>query len=427
MTIRTRKSAMTVLAVLALLSATLFLSGCFGGRYESGDSQDGEPAAQPAPVDGADQDASPPANEAPEPVIPPPAEATIVAVGDIMMHTPQLPGAYDAKTGTYNFDGFFREVSSIISQGDWSIANLETPIAGAERGFKGYPLFNAPDELAAAIRNAGFNIVTTANNHALDQGASGAVATLNTVHENGLLSVGTYDSEEASNQPLVIEKNGIVNAILSYTYGTNGIPVPEDKPYLISLIDKEIMKEQIERARADGADFVTVALHFGIEYQRQPNDTQRELAEHCIKAGADLVLGSHPHVVQPYERIVTAGYDGTERTGVVMYSMGNFISNQFGNYKEYGVIFKVRIKKTYLEDGGSETEIVQIDPIPTWVHKYRSGGKSLYRILPLEAVAAAKNDPLIPKRMFPQLEQKAAEMNAHLRSLTVQADTPASP
>ncbi|WP_199614849.1 CapA family protein [Paenibacillus alkalitolerans] len=408
--------------VLMILAA---VSGC--ERGSAGETnQDKSPSATPISDTYTQQPGSAPSGFPAEPAVPPPTEAVLTAVGDIMMHTPQLPGSYDAKTGKYNFDGYFRHVAPIISEGDWAIANLETPIAGANRGYKGYPLFNAPDELAAALKNAGFNIVTTANNHALDQGAAGVLATLQTVRAHGLEPIGTFADAESAGKALVMEKSGIVNAILSYTYGTNGIPIPEDKPFLVSLIDKERMKEQIAVARSEGADFVTVALHFGNEYQRQPNETQLDLAEHCIKAGADLVLGSHPHVVQPYERIRTTGYDGSKRSGIAIYSMGNFISNQFGNYKEFGVIFKIRIKKTYSDSGESETEITDVEPIPTWVHKYKSGGKAMYRVLPLETITAELNDPLIPNRLIPLLEQRAAEMNAHLESLTVQAQSEAS-
>jgi poly-gamma-glutamate capsule biosynthesis protein CapA/YwtB (metallophosphatase superfamily) len=417
-----------------LASALLILSGCsFDASPQDRSHEQAAPSAEEHPSDDTAGDAVPETQPAPEPVpppepvLPPPTEATLIAVGDIMMHTPQLPGSYNEKTKSYDFTHFFRRVAPIISEGDWAIANLETPLAGAERGYRGYPQFNAPDELADALKSAGFNILTTANNHALDQGASGTLRTLKTVRQRGLSPIGTFEDAESAEKPLIVEKNGIVNAILSYSYGTNGIPVPKDKPYLISLIDQDRIKQQIIQARQDGADLVTVALHFGVEYQRKPNDAQRELAQQCIQAGADIVLGSHPHVVQPYERIDTVGDDGSKRSGIVIYSLGNFISNQFGDYKEYGVIFKVRVKKTYVEPDQAITEVIAIDPIPTWVHKYRKDGKSMYRVLPVEEVAAAKDDPLIPQRMFPVLKQRAAEMVAHLHSLQPKETADASP
>jgi poly-gamma-glutamate capsule biosynthesis protein CapA/YwtB (metallophosphatase superfamily) len=376
------------------------------------------PAPNESPISEA---AYPTVPSVPEIAVPMPAEATLVAVGDIMMHTPQLPGAYDSKSNTYNFNNFFAPVRAIITEADWAVGNLETPIAGDERGFHGFPRFNAPAALADALADAGFDILSTANNHALDQGFSGLAHTLDVLRAKGLHPIGTAETEEAARSILTLEHNGIVAAFLSYTYGTNGIPIPKDKPYAVQLINDERMAADIAAARKLGADLVSVSLHFGIEYQQSPNDEQRRTAARAIQAGADIIIGHHPHVVQPYEWLSVQRDDGTIRRGLVMYSLGNFISNQFGGYKEYGAILKVTFRKTYQTDGTADLAIAKVDAIPTWVHKYVSGGKSRYRILSLDEIMKDGNDPILTKRLYTSLREKAAILNRHLDSLAVSA------
>lgn len=403
----------------SLAIVCLFLTLTVGCEFHEGGSEEGAvPSEAEAPNAVIVSEPTP----EPLPPPPPPSEATLVAVGDIMMHTPQLPGAYVAETGSYDFSGFFQRVKPTIAAADWAMANLETPLAGNERGYKGYPRFNAPVEMADALSEAGFDIVSIANNHILDQGEAGAIATIRTLQDRGLKPIGTSEEGASPLQEAVItKKNGIAAAFLAYTYGTNGIPLPQNAPYLVYLVNEKQIAEDIAHAKARGADVIVVSLHFGNEYQRHPTDAQRNLAAAVIQSGADIIVGHHPHVVQPYERITTATEQGT-REGFVIYSLGNFISNQFGDYKEYGAMLKVTIRKSYSPDGTSSIELAETEAIPTWVHKYRESGKSKYRILPVEAVAAAADDPLIANRMFPVLKEQAQELNRHLRSMTEAGD-----
>jgi poly-gamma-glutamate capsule biosynthesis protein CapA/YwtB (metallophosphatase superfamily) len=341
-------------------------------------------------------------------------EAQLIAVGDIMMHGSQIQSGYDPTTQTYNYSNFFTQVKDILSQGNWVMGNLETPIAGAELKYTGYPLFNAPDSLADSLKAAGFNVVTTANNHALDRGEIGLRQTLENIQKRGLYPVGTHAALEDAPKILILEKNEIKMAILAYSYGTNGIPLPAGKDYLVSLINEPQMIQDISRARAQGADIVTVALHFGIEYQRQPNAAQKRLVENLVKAGADIVLGSHPHVVQPYEIFELPGASGKPRKAAVIYSMGNFISNQRGNYKDLGVIFQVTLSKKFPE---ATTEITNVQASPTWVHRYVSGSKYQFQVLPLQAVITAKNNPLLSSQDYSQMQIYLDQMNIHLNSL----------
>lgn len=352
----------------------------------------------------------------PEPTPPEPvfADAVWMGVGDVMSHMPQLPGAYDAEMGTYDFTPFFEEVKPILAQGDWVMANLETPIAGKEFGYSGYPTFNAPTELAEALRGAGFNLLSTANNHSLDKGEKGLLKTLEHLKELGFVTVGTAASQGEADMPVISEQNGIRMGLLSYTYGTNGIPIPEGKPYLVSLIDEEQIKSDIQKLRDSGADVVTIALHFGNEYQTTPTEEQKRLARALIAAGADIIAGSHPHVIQPYEVLETTDSNGQSKKALIIYSMGNFISNQRGDSKDYGVIFKVGIRKNVTE---GITTLTDVEAIPTWVHRYQPDRYYRYRVLPVEETLAAMNDELLTESAYAQMRQDFDMLIERLESL----------
>lgn len=344
------------------------------------------------------------------------ADATWVAVGDIMMHMPQLPGAYNEMTDTYNFNSFFTSVKPILEQGDWTLANLETPIGGKSLGYSGYPRFNAPTELGDALKYAGFTTITNANNHALDRGAKGISLTLAQLEKLGFDIKGTARSKYESEKITIVERKGIKMGLLAYTYGTNGIPLPKDQPYAVSLIDEAKMLQDIKKVRAAGADFITVVLHFGIEYQTAPNDVQKNLARKLIAAGADIIAGSHPHVVQPYEMVEAAQPDGTVHKGLIIYSMGNFISSQQGKSKDFGVIYKVQIHK----DGPTkQTTIRDVEAIPTWVHRVTSHGVSKFSVVPLKQTIDTKSlkdltavDYRSLSSMYSQLTKRIHAMSA---------------
>ena len=345
-------------------------------------------------------------------------EAKLIAVGDIMMHSTQTRSGYDAKSQTYNFDSFFAPVKNILSQGDWVIGNLETPLAGEDAGgYTGYPLFNAPATLADAAKKAGFNILTTANNHALDRGEKGVIRTIANLGDRKIASTGTAASATEASRTLISTKNNISLAMLAYTYGTNGIPIPKGKDYLVSLIEEKKIVKDIAKSRKQGADIVTISLHFGDEYQRQPNTQQKQLVENLLKAGADIILGSHPHVVQPYKIFKFPGKNGKTRKAVAIYSMGNFISGQTKDYTDLGVIFQVNIRKKFPE---KTVEITGIKAHPTWVHRYTLNNQVKYRVLPLEQTVTQKKDSLLVTSQYPVLSGYLQKMNNHLNSLNVQ-------
>ena len=409
----------TRLAALLAAASLLFAAGCESAAPAPAEPAPGAetPVAEAGDAGESSAPVGEPAEPAPEP--PPPLEATLVAIGDVMMHKPMVPGAFDEETGTYDFSGFFEPLRDLFEAADWAVANLETPIAGDDRGFPGYPMFNAPVGLADALAEAGFDVVSTANNHSLDQRFSGLAATLRTLRERGIVPVGTAETQAEADAVNIVGKKGVAGAFLSYTYGTNGMPIPEDKPFAVNLIDEANIAADIAKARTAGADFVAVSLHFGNEYQREPSEEQRRIARHTIESGADLVIGHHPHVVQPYERYRVDNPDGTSREGLIMYSLGNFVSNQFGDYKEYGAVLKVTFRKTHQADGAAVTTLAEVDAIPTWVHKYVDGGKTRYRVLSLDEITPESGDPLLTPRMISTLVAKSEEMNRHLDKLAV--------
>ncbi len=404
---------LSIVLALLVLAITGFVSGC---------QQSTHPLAfTPPPTEVTIQKSEAPSPSTPvpaeQPTVPAPYDASVklIAVGDIMMHSPQIPAGYDAATGVYSFDNYFTSVKSILSQGDWVMANLETTLAGKDLKYSGYPMFNSPAELADALKNSGFNIITNANNHSLDRGETGVLRTIDELNARGFIIKGTAKSEAEAQKLVTVSKNGITMAILAYTYGTNGIPVPDGKSYLVSLIDEAKMIKDIKAAKESGVDLVTIALHFGYEYHRMPNDDQKQLAKDLIKAGADIILGSHPHVVQPYEVIDVQDETGHFRKGIVIYSLGNFISNQTGGYTDYGVIFELTINK-HFPDGAITFK--NIETITTWVHQYYTDKKRNYHIVPIEEALAARNEPKLTAADYNKLAKSLQEMQRNVTSMS---------
>ncbi|NMA55541.1 MAG: CapA family protein [Firmicutes bacterium] len=284
---------------------------------------------------------------------------TIAAVGDVMAHMPQVNGAWDPEREVYDFSPSFKEIAPYLQAADLTIANLET-VLDDSRPYSGYPRFNSPSALAVALLDAGVDIVTTANNHALDQGESGLLNCLDHLDEIGIGHTGTFRNE-AERQPLHIDVRGIGLACLAYTTTTNGLPVPKGKDYLVNIWDPDQAEADIRLARRQGADFVIVSIHFGPEYQRYPAQEQKQIARELVEIGADLILGCHPHVVQPWEEQIKP--NGEQRV-LIIYSLGNFLSNQYFPYTDRGVI----LKATLIQD--PLTKMVSLDSyrlIPTKV------------------------------------------------------------
>lgn len=311
--------------------------------------------------------------------------ATIISVGDIMFHDTQLIAAYDKESRKYDFSNVFEYVKKYIKDADIAIGNFETVTAGKEHGFRGYPRFNSPIETLIALKNTGFDILTTANNHSFDMGKEGVIETIENIEKIGLKSVGTY--KDKNKTYLIKDINGIKIGFLSYTYGVNGyrnIKDREDLKYLIDLIDEDVIKKDISNIENLGSDLVVVFMHWGLEYNRKPSEYQKELANKMFDWGADIILGSHPHVIQQSETLII-----NDETKFIIYSMGNFISNQRREtlrnnnkiFTEDGVMIKIHIEKI-----NSKTKISNIEYIPTWVNREKVNDKYKYEIIPINNI-----------------------------------------
>lgn len=298
---------------------------------------------------------------------------TIGAVGDILIHD----RVYNSSRtrGGFNFRPAFSAVKTVLQKPDMLTANQESVLGGVKLGLSSYPMFNSPQEVGTAVKNAGIDICSTANNHALDKGEAGIVSELKFMNRIGMKHIGTYMTPADAKKIVVTRSHGIRVAWLAYTYGTNGMPIPAHKHYLINLINKKKMSTEIRAARKK-ADLVVVSMHWGIEYQRLPNRQQKTLARFIVNQGADIVFGSHPHVLQPMDWLKAR--DG--RNALVVYSLGNFFSGQKdGIYKQLGGMATIRVTKKVRN--GRTLSVHLSDPsfFPTYVtHK---GG--IYRVVPL--------------------------------------------
>ncbi len=304
--------------------------------------------------------------------------AEINFVGDLMCHSVQFNYAH-VKDDSFDFNGTFSEIKKYLSDADFTIGNFETVLAGKKKRYSGYPYFNAPDDFLLAIKEAGFDFLVNANNHAIDKGAKGVERTIKKMDELGISHTGTYLSQQDRDSIRIVNISGIQFAILAYSYSTNGIPLPKGKNNIINLIDYDLIEKDIAQARNKRVDIVLVYFHFGDEYQREPNGYQKEVISNTIKAGADIIIGSHPHVVQPVDYFKTnqANLD----TGFVAYSLGNFISNQRWRYSDAGVMLKIKVSKNILTDS---VYLSSVSYLPTWVFKGKTKNGREYIILPAE-------------------------------------------
>ena len=297
------------------------------------------------------------------------------AIGDIMCHLTNIKNAYNSTSKDYDFSNVFKNIKSYTQNADITVGNLETTFAGESRGYTGYPTFNTPEVLGKNLKDIGVDVLSTANNHCMDKGYSGLVSTLNFLDEYGISHMGTSRSEEEQNKILVKDVNGIKIAFLSFTYGTNGITIPSDKSYSVNLIDKELMKKQIELAKAENVDVICVNMHWGVEYKLKQNSTQEDLADFLFKNGVDIILGSHPHVLEPMEKRTITLEDGTTKDGFVIYSLGNFVSGQIYANTKSTVILDIQITK----DSNGKISIDSVNYTPVYLYDKGANAKSRSR------------------------------------------------
>lgn len=315
------------------------------------------------------------------------------AIGDVLIHSQIFKDGQSAD-GTYNFQPMFAQVKPLLQKADIAMANQESIIGGKELGISSYPLFNSPFEVADALKDAGIDIVSTANNHSLDKGEKGILNAISHYEKIGLPYVGSYKDEKDANTMRVQTINGIKIGFLSYTYGTNGIPLPKDKPYLVNLIDRRKISQDLINMDKQ-VDVTIVNMHWGQEYQQYPNEEQKQLAQFLVDNGADLIIGHHPHVLQPLEWM--EGKRGNH--AMVVYSLGNFLSGQKGGNKDIGGIFSIDLIKLADENNTTMT-LANPRLTPTYVTKNEH---QHYYVSLLENLDKAKSESVM-KHMFQWIE-----------------------
>lgn len=383
------------LSLLLSIILLLCLNGC-GIRQGQGDT---------VPKNESENTNLPPSQEETKTTY---VDITVASVGDILIHNTLYMAAYDPSTGSYDFKNQYQYVKPYLEDADIALANLETSFAGQEQGYSGYPRFNSPDSLLDALKYAGVDIVTGANNHRLDQGVSGFYRTIDVVKDNGLDIIGVK-SEQKDKTYVLKDIKGVKVAFLNFGYGfknsdgsldINGLILPVDMSGLMDTFDPNdlaqsatIIEHRVDEVRQAGAQLVIVSLHWGNEYQRIPDTFQQDLASELAAYGVDAIFGGHPHVLQPVVCLTAA--DGKKVP--VFYSEGNFISDQRLETvedinTERGMIAKV----TFRVYSDQAKEAMKIEALPTWVNKKRINGKLVYEVIPAdEALSAPGKFPLL--------------------------------
>lgn len=295
----------------------------------------------------------------------------LIFIGDIMQHGPQITSAWNGEY--YDYSDNFQYLLPLFNYADFVIGNLETTFNGPP--YTGYPAFCAPDDLAKALKEASIDILVTANNHSFDKGISGVVRTIDVLDSLYINHTGTFKNfaDFQKNNPLLIQKGNIRIALLNYTYGTNvGIPRSE---VIINVIDTNEIRDDISLAKSYNPDGIIIFFHWGEEYKRLPNNYQKEIANFCIKNGANYLIGSHPHVIQPMIKNVLDSANNAE--SVVYYSLGNFISNQRNMHTDGGAISYLEFTKTK-----NNLQISKSGYFLSWTWKKLVNDKYIYINLP---------------------------------------------
>ncbi len=398
-----RVSGLTTFLVTLLILALIAASGCMIWlcidltNQEPVQTQPQHTVALPQETTAAPTETTVPPTTQPqmETVV---ATATISSQGDLLMHKPVFVTC--ATDNGYDFSSIFRYMTDTLAGFDYSLANLETTFGGDNYPYQGNPEFNCPDPLADAVLDAGYDMLLTANNHAADTRADGITRTLEVVRETGLATLGTQLNDEEPKYA-VVDINGIKVGMVCYTYAysydgakfsLNGLAPIKDQGQVNFFMNNNLEKlysevEAIKAAMdAEGAEATMMFIHWGVEYQTTENETQRKIAQRLCDMGFDVIVGGHPHVVQPV-KVINSTVDENHST-ICMYSLGNAVSNQRtgysklfpAGYTEDGVLFSVTFEK--YSDG--EVYVSAADIIPTWVNMHTTGdqGKQ-YNILPL--------------------------------------------
>ncbi len=363
-----------------------------GTGQSSVTAQSPQPGMAPVPAPAP----TPAPTVAPTPT--PVPEVRLVMVGDILLHTP-LAESGKKPEGGYDFSAVFANLKGEIEEADLALVNQEVIIGGEELGVSGYPSFNAPYELGDALADTGFDVVLHATNHALDKRKQGLLNCLSFWRENypEMAVLGIHDSQESQQEIYVYEQQGIRIAVLNYTYSTNGVPLPEDMPFAVDMLEKNKVAADLKRAQ-ELADFVIVCPHWGKEYVLEQTKNQENWAKLFVENGADLVLGTHPHVIEPIEQMALA--DGSQ--ALVYYSLGNFVNWTAGTgtgvaNRMVGGMAQVTVG---LDENG-EAVITEYGVLPLVCHVEKGfGGVTVYPLSEYTEELAARNEIVKQDKSF---------------------------
>ena len=311
---------------------------------------------------------------------PEPITFTLTSLGDSLCHNTQYWDAYNSKTDEYNFSYVYEDIKNYTLSSDITIGSLETTFAGKEKGYSNYPTFNTPDSLATALKDIGVDVVSLAGNHALDYGYNGLCRTIDVFDNIGLSHLGTYKTAEEQEKILIKDVKGVKIAFLNYTYGTNGIPLPSGKEFCVNLIDKDFIKKQINQAKEKDVDMIVACMHWGTEYRTTANSEQKNLANFLFENGVDIILGNHPHVLEPMEKKTITLQDGTAKDVFVVYALGNFTADQRDEITRDSAILNLTITKN--SDG--KISIDKVNYVPIYMYKNTNVSIHKFKILDIE-------------------------------------------
>jgi poly-gamma-glutamate synthesis protein (capsule biosynthesis protein) len=293
--------------------------------------------------------------------------------GDVMGHDSQIASAYDASRKVYDYTSCFQFITPYVRTADLSLANLEVTLAGPP--YKGYPQFSSPDALASDLQKSGWDVLVTSNNHCVDRGKRGLERTIAMLDSFRIPHTGTFvdSAARAATYPLMLYKNGFTIALLNYTYGTNGLPVY--KPNIVNRIDTAQIRVDLKKSIEAKPDLIIVFTHWGSEYQSLPSKAQKDVTEFCFRHGAHLVIGAHPHVIQPMEW-------RKNKNQFVAYSLGNYVSGQRNRYTDGGALAYLEFQKVIYDADSSVTTIDSAAYYLEWVYRTADANKDYY-IMPV--------------------------------------------
>lgn len=381
--------------VIIVLACLFLMSSCGQQDKQASVPESDAPESTPVSNQIAPEIIPVPSPEpTPEPTPEPPKTAVLMSAGDCVLHETFQYSAYLPEENRYDFYSIFSPIEEYLSESDVSIISFESAATNKRNDYSGYPLFNCPPEIFDTFKYVGFDIVNNSNNHQLDRKLTGMFETRDNIKSRGLDVLGVYDGEEQ--RYLVKEANGIRIGIMAYTYSCNmnELALTEEQRYKhLALIDRERIQKELADME-ENVDVSVVCMHWGVEYRQQPTEEQKQLARDMISWGADVILGSHPHVVEPSEMIE---HNGEQK--YVIYSMGNFVSNQRRGASGYPLTNKERAEDSMLvkvqfeknpETG--KTIIREVTHIPTWLWRYLENGVYRFRIIPVPSKSFYQNN-----------------------------------